>query len=174
MTRKGLADALTRLISGENRMVTGLTALVLTGAALLAGAGLADAARGLRTQLAGSEIIQRLGGGDRGGMEPARAASFLRYVNAMAPAILNLEVLPDEQIGAFNTLYDAAGNWDVTLRKFTFDADGRRMSVACTAGDGVFARKFYEAVKAAPQFAAVEFSGGEDEQNFTIFCEFIG
>lgn len=173
--RERVAAAMTRLISGGGPLITGVTALCLTGAVLLAGAGLADAARGLRSQLAGSEILTRLTGGisrEHGRMEPKRAGAFLRYLNAMAPAVINLEVLPDEQVNAFNSLYDTAAECDVALRGFTFHHDGPSMEVSCWAGEEAAARKFYEAVKASPAFSSVHFSPKEDLEEFMIICVF--
>lgn len=173
--KERFAAAMTRLVSGGGPLVTGLTALCLTGVVLLAGAGMADAARGLRSQLAGSEILTRLIGGvsrEQGRMEPKRAAAFLKYLNAMAPAVLNLEVLPDEQINAFNALYDAAGAWNITLRAFSFDQDGPRMDVSCIAGDVTSARKFCGAVKESRAFSTVDFSENDNAEYFTISCVF--
>lgn len=175
--RERVAAAMTRLISGGGPLITGVTALCLTGAVLLAGAGLADAARGLRSQLAGSEILTRLTGGisrEHGRMEPKRAGVFLRYLNAMAPAVINLEVLPDEQVNAFNSLYDTAAECDVALRGFTFHHDGPSMEVSCWAGEEDAARKFYEAVKASPAFSSVHFSPKEDLEESMIICVFKG
>lgn len=170
--KKRLAEAVTRAVSGRNRLATGLTALCLTGFILLAGAGLAEAAKGFRSQLAGSEILTRLAGSLPGegvrGVEPGRAASFLHYLNALAPAVLNLEIQPDEQLAGFDVLYDAAREWGITLKNFSFDEVGQRMNVFCAAEDIGSSRHFYDAIKASGKFSDVNFVNENISANFTI------
>lgn len=169
MTRAKLASVLTRLISGENRIVTGVTAFCLTGMVLLGGSGLAQAAHSVRSQLAGSEILARFI--NREPSNPQQTALFLRYLNAMAPAVLNLEIPPEEQIQAFQTLYTTAETCGVTLRVFSFQEG--RLDVSCTGKDSAASRLFFDAVKAAGQFSNVTMSDHDNSNNFTVHCDFI-
>lgn len=174
------AQGITRLINGENRLVNAVTALCLAGAAVLAGIWMAQAARGLRVQVAQSEIVRGLTAGltqerlgmEATGMEPERAASFLSYLNAMAPAVLNLEISPEVQLNGFHAIYDAGQGWGVALREFAFDEEAQCMRVTCTAADSDAPKGFYEQVRDSGRFSRVEFGSGDDMEKFTITCAF--
>lgn len=168
MTRARLAAAATRLVSGGNRLTTGVTALCLTGIVLLAGTGLASAAHGVRSQLFSSEILARLIHGEPS--NPLQTASFLRYLNAMAPAVLNLEIPPEDQVEAFETLYSLSEKWEVTLRAFSFEEG--RLDVNCSTEDSAFARRFYDEVKASGRFFTVTISDLASSGDFIIHCDF--
>lgn len=180
MSRAWLADRLTGLIAGKNRLVTAATAAVLFTGVLAAGGILADAAAGLEDQLRGSEIISRLLGEVRkkqagiGGLAPDRAASFLGYVNAMAPAVVNLTISPETQIEGFEALYSAAQVCGITLERFHLDEQARRLEVDCCAGQVQEALLFVERLRSEGPFSAVvfpgEFSWSENQAFFTIYC----
>lgn len=173
---------MTRLISGKNRWITSATAVVLLVAVAASGTLLADAAADLGKEIQRSEIITALTGGKRTDkaaavmaiLEPGKASTFFSYLNAMAPAVVNLEVLPEEQLDSFDALYSAAKENQVTLESFLIDEEGNGVQVDCASQDRMGAERFLETLQSRNVFSQVVRSvhTAENQDKFTINCEF--
>lgn len=173
--RVRIADGLTHVISGGGPVLTAFSALCMSGIILVMGAGLAHLALNARTAMKNSTILHNLlpelTVSEK--PRPEKTAVFLRYVNALAPAVLNLEVLPEKQLAAFEPLYAASQTWRVMLSDFDFDEQSGIMRVSCSAETQQDGQNFYQSLRGAGCFENIVFLQEETWNHFSIKFSFL-
>lgn len=124
------AAAIAALIASTRIKTAVLTAsILLAGASLVGwGLGVGMVERGYQT-LQNSELLAGLleksptsfVSEKRMMQNPQDIELFVRYLNALAPAVNNLEVLPGRQIDSYAVIADAAWQTGIVLEDFTLD-----------------------------------------------------
>lgn len=163
--RQRLAQLITRLMSGENRLVTVFTAFVLACGSLFCGVFLARKTKLLPVY---SSFLPSARGSPNKPVDPAWAVSFFHYLNAMAPAVQNLDIQPQAPFQSFNALYDASQDYHIALQTFGFDWENQQMSVSCMTQESSDTQAFLDQISASDQFSNIVFVPGADPLNFTI------
>lgn len=170
INRQRLAHLLTLLISGKNQVVTALTALVLACSSLFCGICLAQKAKHFPVY---RSFLPLARGSPNKTVDPSWAVSFFHYLNAMAPAVQNLDIRPQAPFQSFNALYDASQSCNIALQTFGFDLENQQMSVSCMTQDSSDTQGFLNQITASDQFSNIVFMPGSDPLNFTITLSFL-
>ncbi|MCI8756257.1 MAG: hypothetical protein HFG18_06660 [Oscillospiraceae bacterium] len=170
INRQRLALLVTRLMNGENRLVTVSTAFVLACTSLFCGVFLAQKVK--QTPISDSFLYSERRS-PKQSVDPAWAVSFFHYLNAMAPAVQNLDIQPHAPFQSFNALYDASQDYHIALQTFGFDLENQEMSVSCMTQEISDTQGFLNQITASEQFSNIVLMPGSDPLNFTITLSFL-
>lgn len=182
------AAAIAALIASTRIKTAVLTAsILLAGASLVGwGLGVGMVERGYQT-LQNSELLAGLleksptsfVSEKRMMQNPQDIELFVRYLNALAPAVNNLEVLPGRQIDSYAVIADAAWQTGIVLEDFTLDdSNEMQLIISACAPRADQIDRFINLLSQNEGFAelgAPVFFGEENlsiGQQFTITCVF--
>ena len=179
--KKRAADRLTLWFGAQGGGRSVCSALVLMVAASVAGSLLAAGVSRWSSRLQNSEIISELtknwivnSDQSKGALEsPQNPELFFAYLNALAPAVNEIAVLPGRQIGSFTVLQTAAGQTGCELLRFWMeDKSTAALYLAIAAPSLNAANAFTALVQNAHDFSAAELLDQPDLQEYTIRCTF--
>ena len=182
LDKVAFANKATRLIGGRNGATMVAAAFVAVAVAGGAGIFLADRVDKMQEELKNSQFVAALtASGEKSRItqilaDPESSELFLKYVNAMAAVLTNLEQSPAEQFKQFEAILAAQEASGVKIESFLCDDPAGRLQMLSVQARGApqAAKAFQESLGASGCFCETELSVNREEngQEFTINCYF--
>lgn len=146
---------------------------------IFAGSFLAWHVERMKDELMKSQIVERFFTQQEKGKvtqlltDPQTADLFVKYIDALAGVVSNMEFIPGQSVAQFGSISRCARENDIMIEDFEFEEDGSHFYIKGKADSQQAAQNFRDSMRLEEYFSSVETDGYlnyENEYIFTTTC----